>query len=67
VNFKEKGYVVFYSPKEIAYGYQWREEIRKNIEKCDIFLVIATYGTIESEEVAQEIYKAKLQENINSV
>lgn len=56
---KRVGYKVFLSSKEIPYGEDWREEIRKNIEECDIFLVIATYGAIDSEKVAGEIIEAK--------
>src|SRR5688500_4752229 len=55
----KKGYNVFYSPKEILYGDNWRKEIKKNIEECDIFLVIATYGALESEEVGKEVDEAK--------
>ena len=55
----KKGYDVFYSPKEIHIGSQWREEIKKNIEECDIFLLIATYGALESEEVGREVDEAK--------
>jgi TIR domain len=57
--YKKRGHNVFYSPEEIAYGSTWREEIKKHIEGCDIFLVIATYGAIESEEVTKEIDEAK--------
>jgi hypothetical protein len=57
--YKEKGYNVFYSPEGIPYGYSWREEIKRNIQEGDIFLVIATWGAIESQEVAKEIDEAK--------
>jgi hypothetical protein len=56
---KKIGYSVFLSSSEITYGDESEEEIGKNIEECDIFLVIATYGAIESEKVAKEIIEAK--------
>jgi hypothetical protein len=58
-NYKRKGYNVFYSSEEIPYGHKWREEIRKHVEECDIFLLIATWGAIESKEVRKEIDEAK--------
>jgi tetratricopeptide (TPR) repeat protein len=54
-----KGYNVFYSPKAIPYGREWREEIKRNIEKCDIFLLIATWAALDSQEVRKEIDEAK--------
>lgn len=58
-DYKEKGYNVFYSPREIPYGHQWREEIRRHIEERDLFLVIATFRAVESQEVAKEIEEGK--------
>jgi tetratricopeptide (TPR) repeat protein len=58
-HYKENGYNVFYSSKEIPYGSSWREEIKKHIKECDILLVIATYDAIDSQEVAKEIDEAK--------
>jgi hypothetical protein len=58
-DYKEKGYDVFYSPREIPYGHKWREEIKRHIEECDLFLIIATHGAINSKEVAKEIDEAK--------
>jgi tetratricopeptide (TPR) repeat protein len=58
-HYKKKEYDVFYSTEEIPYGHQWPDEIKKNVQECDIFLVIATYGAIESDEVGKEIDEAK--------
>jgi TIR domain-containing protein len=48
------GYNVFLSPR-IRYGDEWKKEIERNIEKCNIFLLIATHGALESDEVDKEI------------
>ena len=37
-----------------------KKEINKNIEECDIFLLIATQGALESEEVAEEVTEARV-------
>ena len=58
-HYKKKGYDAFYSTEEIPYGHKWREEIKKHIEECDVFLLIATYEALGSKEVAKEIEEAK--------
>jgi hypothetical protein len=57
---KKDGYKIFFSPKEIQYGVEGKKEIKKNIEECNIFLLIATQGALESEEVAEEVTEARL-------
>lgn len=44
---------------EIPYGRQWREETRRHIEECDLFLVIATSRATYSQELAKEIEETK--------
>jgi hypothetical protein len=56
---KKKGFDVFYSEKEIPSGNEWEQEIKKHLEKCDIFLFIATPDALDSEQVAKEVSEAK--------
>jgi uncharacterized SAM-dependent methyltransferase len=50
----EKKHDVFLDTSSINAGAKWRPKIESNIDKCDIFILILTTKTMESEEVEKE-------------
>lgn len=56
-NFKH--YDVFTDVNNINAGEDWSETIEKNISKRDIFVIIITYGSLQSTHVRDEILQAQ--------
>lgn len=52
------GYDVFTDISSIRIGDIWSSSIEKNISDCDIFVVIVTYGALQSIEVEKEVLQA---------
>lgn len=50
----EKKYDVFLDTSSINVGAKWRPKIESNIDSCDIFILIITAKTMESEEIEKE-------------
>ena len=50
----EKKHEVFLDTSSINVGAKWRPKIESKIDTCDIFILIITTNTIESEEVEKE-------------
>lgn len=61
------GYQVFVSSQyeSIPYGDNWKRRVKEGISDCDLFLIIITYGALESKQVKEEFLEAKtLQKRI---
>lgn len=52
-------YNVFTDVDSIRAGDVWSNIIESNISNCDIFVVIVTYGALESQHVANEVLQAQ--------
>jgi uncharacterized SAM-dependent methyltransferase len=50
----EKKHDVFLDTSSINVGAKWRPKIESNIDSCDIFILIITAKTMESEEIEKE-------------
>src|ERR687897_1154782 len=54
-----KNYDVFTDVNNINAGEDWSDTIEKNISKCDIFVIIITYGALQSPHVKNEYLQAQ--------
>ena len=54
-----KNYDVFTDVNNINAGEDWSDTIEKNISKCDIFVIIITYGALQSPHVKNEFLQAQ--------
>jgi hypothetical protein len=52
-------YDVFTGVDRITLGENWNHDIEHNISNCDIFVVIVTYGALSSQNVEDEVLRAK--------
>src|SRR5215510_4974387 len=57
--FKALGQDVFTDTQNIRAGFDWNNELKENIAKCDIFVVICTPLSMKSQEVKKEVEIAK--------
>ena len=52
-------YDIFTDVNDIRGGDVWSETIETNISNCDIFVVIVTYGALQSSHVENEVLQAR--------
>jgi TIR domain len=52
-------YEVFTDVKSIKVGEVWSNTIENNISNCDVFVVIVTYGALQSPHVENEVLQAQ--------
>jgi hypothetical protein len=52
---RKAGITDFFDRKDIAAGAGWREEIQKNLDRCDLFVLFWSTSAMCSEEVGKEI------------
>src|SRR5690349_2030298 len=53
------GFDVFTDVDKIRIGEVWSNAIETNIDNCDIFLVLVTYGALQSSYVEREVLQAQ--------
>src|SRR4029079_19800330 len=58
----KKGHNVFIDINSIKVGEVWSNTIAENISKCDIFIIIITYGSLDSPYVEREVKQAQEEE-----
>lgn len=57
--FERSKYDVFTAVNNIQVGDVWSTDIESNISKCDIFVIIVTYGALQSVHVENEILQVQ--------
>src|SRR3954462_5574107 len=55
---QEKGYNVFLDVSSLSVGAKWKSRIGSAIDQCDVFVLIITAGSINSNEVKEEYVSA---------
>ena len=59
INLSSFNYDIFTDFDDIRAGENWSNSIEENISKCDIFVVIVTYGALHSPHVEREVLQAQ--------
>ena len=62
---KSHNYDVFTDKDSIIVGKPWGPTIETNISNCDIFVVIITHASLESDYVEKEVLQAQKREEDN--
>ena len=62
---QDKGYQVFLDVASLTVGAKWKPRIESAIDRCDVFVLIVTTGSINSNEVREEFTSATSKRKVS--
>ena len=62
---QDKGYQVFLDVASLTVGAKWKPRIESAIDRCDVFVLIVTTGSINSNEVREEFAYATSKRKVS--